>query len=526
MDNKENNNLITVLLKFLKSISGIKNLPNTKKDIQIHSQNLEKKLTEIETTVQKKPALTLKEETLLAESETAFNELRAKIQTIKNQKHQKKIVKVRKVTSNKDFYKTEKKDSNLNEKEKILRNSNTKKIKRIKARVKNKNTTENINTMSTTTSVKTTHNTKKDNGLTNSDKSINNKLNTIQHSLQTTDSDKTISNNKIIDSINTNSTSTNTIIMPSSNSTTMSNNDKSKYFTPDKKAIIHVNDSCTITLTKLKTVSTVNPEMEYDNEYDEILSNDSACHIYQVEKEEKEYNGKFEYTNYVYGNINLEKLQACNTLSYANNNTQTIIDCLQYKNAVVQELTGKNFEDCLLNSYGNIGCFEKDSNGTYVHKNIKNAVEIESRFRKTLDNMYTCVNLKEFDNRDLVVTKIGLINVSNSNKIIDALEQYIVTTHNNYENVQEYLVYGHIDFSKLYALEEQKNNTPLINSTYAEAIVNILLSNKNMEKKYIGKIIQSNDELYNSYILTHNSVSRRKLMKNKELTNDYNIDIR
>lgn len=289
------------------------------------------------------------------------------------------------------------------------------------------------------------------------------------------------------------------IVSPKKSSKKLNCTSTSKKVVNTARVIIG-NSNEKLSITDLKRTN--NNEFYNDNDYSEIFDN-NPTHFYIVERAKKMPNNvALKYSNMLYGNLNIEKLSMCSSVNAQNSNQSKLNDSIRYTNSVQYKLlplckTEKN----LLDTFGNIGFLKDHISEGYVPKHIENY-----NLEKKLNEYYEKTFIKRDDNTDIKIFKVGTIDIIKSQKIIKKLDQYIIelqphidlsnsnsnndfvsNMHKRYSNSKRLIVYGNIDFEKI-------NNEDV---AYTSTVANDLLSNSNLNSKYIGSV----ESHYNYYML-------------------------
>lgn len=276
--------------------------------------------------------------------------------------------------------------------------------------------------------------------------------------------------------------------------------------TPISKPVVNINHAIIgdsnerLSITDLKRTN--NNEFYNDNDFSEIF-NDNPIHFYRIERARKMPNNiVLKYSNELYGNLNMEKLNTSSNTNIENLNQSKLNDSIRYTNSVQYKLLPLHkIEKALLDTFGNIGYLKDHITEGYVPK-----YNVNTNLEKKLNEIYEKAFLKRKDNTDIKIFKVGTIDIIKNKQIIKQVDQYIMELqphvelsnisstsdfishmHKRYSNSRKLMVYGNIDFAKI-------NNE---DTEYISTVANHLLSDTNLSSKYIGSV----ESYYGAYVV-------------------------
>lgn len=255
-----------------------------------------------------------------------------------------------------------------------------------------------------------------------------------------------------------------------------------------------------LSITDLKRTN--NNKFYNDNDYSEIF-NDNPIHFYRIERAKRMPNNIFlKYINELYGYLNIEKLNISSNENVSNLNQSKLNESIRYTNGVQYRLLPLwKIENNLLDTFGNIGYLKDHVTDGYIPKYTENR-----NLEKKLNEHYEKAFIERKDNTDIKIFKVGTIDIIKNKKIIKQLDQYIIEqqphidlsnsssdnefvsgVHKRYSNSKKLIVYGNIDFEKIY-------NEDI---AYISTVANDLLSDSNLNSKYIGSV----EPYYGAYLV-------------------------
>lgn len=295
----------------------------------------------------------------------------------------------------------------------------------------------------------------------------------------------------------------NSIVPAKSNSKSVKSNSSIKQHTTSNQVIIGNNNE-KIRITDLKRTN--NNEFYNDYEFSELFD-DNPIHFYKVERVKKLPNNIIlNYTNELYGNLNMEKLEKPSKSPTTRSEQYKLDDYIRYSNSVQNKLLSPSIiEKKLLDSFGNIGYLKNHITEGYIPKYNPN-YDLERKLNESYEKAF----LKRNDNTEIKVFKVGTIDIMKDKKLIKQVDQYVLELqpyvdisnvqsgkdfishiHNRYSNSRKMIVYGNIDFEKINSRDNK----------YISNVANHLLSDINLKSKYIGSV----EPCYDDYIVNKNS---------------------